>query len=507
VAFVRISQVNVDGVGMNIVGDAANEPSIAIDPNQPNRMAIGWRQFDTVVDSFRQAGVAWSDDGGLTWHALPPLDPGIFRSDPVLLADEDGVFYYNSLLGGAFSTWIYRSYDGGKTWIDPVFAFGGDKQWMAVDRTSGPSRGALYQAWNTAGNNYFPATFNRSLDGGETWSSPMAIPGPPILGTLAVGINGEVFVVGADSSAGSSVVVTRSLIPGNPSFEPTFQPETPLGMGSLVRGPAVNPGGLGGQPIIEVDRSSKLYRGSVYVFSSIDPLGADPADVLFARSTDGGATWHPSLRVNDDPVGNGAFQWFGTMSVAPNGRIDAVWNDTRDSGESRYSAIYYAFSLDGGASFSPNFRITDAYDSLIGWPAQAKIGDYWDMVSDDGGASLACATTWNGEQDVYFLRITAPVCQAGGRDCNANGVDDDCEVALGFASDLNDNGLPDECESALCLADTDRDGLVAFGDLVAVLGAWLDTGPRGFIGDASGDGVANSVDLTVVLQRWLQACP
>ena len=38
-------QVNVDPLGLNILGDAANEPSIALDPLAPQRMAIGWRQF------------------------------------------------------------------------------------------------------------------------------------------------------------------------------------------------------------------------------------------------------------------------------------------------------------------------------------------------------------------------------------------------------------------------------------------------------------------------------
>jgi hypothetical protein len=60
-------QVNVDAAGYNIVGDAANEPSIAVDPTAPNRMAIGWRQFDTVVSNFRQAGVGYSSDGGRSW--------------------------------------------------------------------------------------------------------------------------------------------------------------------------------------------------------------------------------------------------------------------------------------------------------------------------------------------------------------------------------------------------------------------------------------------------------
>src|SRR5882762_1506575 len=46
-------QVNVDANHQNIVGDAANEPSIAVDPTNGNRMVIGWRQFDTVNSNFR----------------------------------------------------------------------------------------------------------------------------------------------------------------------------------------------------------------------------------------------------------------------------------------------------------------------------------------------------------------------------------------------------------------------------------------------------------------------
>ena len=48
-------QVNVDASGNNITGDAANEPSIAVDPTNHNRMAIGWRQFNSVISNFRQA--------------------------------------------------------------------------------------------------------------------------------------------------------------------------------------------------------------------------------------------------------------------------------------------------------------------------------------------------------------------------------------------------------------------------------------------------------------------
>jgi hypothetical protein len=34
------------------------------------------------------------------------------------------------------------------------------------------------------------------------------------------------------------------------------------------------------------------------------------------------------------------------------------------------------------------------------------MGDYFDMISDNDGASLAWACTFNGEEDVYYGRIT-----------------------------------------------------------------------------------------------------
>src|SRR6266446_6946834 len=42
-------QVNVDAQGHNILGDAANETSIAVDPTNGNKMTIGWRQFNSVT--------------------------------------------------------------------------------------------------------------------------------------------------------------------------------------------------------------------------------------------------------------------------------------------------------------------------------------------------------------------------------------------------------------------------------------------------------------------------
>ena len=39
----RSIQVNVSSFGNNIIGDAANEPSLAIDPTDPDIIVVGWR--------------------------------------------------------------------------------------------------------------------------------------------------------------------------------------------------------------------------------------------------------------------------------------------------------------------------------------------------------------------------------------------------------------------------------------------------------------------------------
>src|ERR1044071_3357193 len=58
-------QVNVDSNGQNIVNDAGNETSITIDPTNPSRMSIGWRQFDSIGSNFRKGGYAYTTNGGV----------------------------------------------------------------------------------------------------------------------------------------------------------------------------------------------------------------------------------------------------------------------------------------------------------------------------------------------------------------------------------------------------------------------------------------------------------
>jgi len=157
----RSIQVNVDERDCNILGDAANEPSIAVDPTDPRKIVIGWRQFDSVSSDFRQAGYAYSHDGGHTWVFPGSLAPGVFGSDPVLAANADGTIYYLSI--NLDEMRLFRTHDAGLTWPDriqvaPYFL---DKPWMAVDRTNGIGRNNIYIC--SAGG------FARSTDSGETF--------------------------------------------------------------------------------------------------------------------------------------------------------------------------------------------------------------------------------------------------------------------------------------------------------------------------------------------------
>lgn len=170
-------QVNLDELGFNIVGDAANEPSLAVDPTNPNRLAIGWRQFDTIGSNFREAGWAYSQDAGRTWTFPGVLVENDFRTDPVLDADTLGNFYYQSLVGTALRACdVSKSVDGGASWLAPVPASGGDKNWMVVDRSDSIGQDNVYCVWRKDWSCCGPNIFTRSTDHGETYIDPSPCP-------------------------------------------------------------------------------------------------------------------------------------------------------------------------------------------------------------------------------------------------------------------------------------------------------------------------------------------
>jgi hypothetical protein len=123
--------------------------------------------------------------------------------------------------------------------------------------------------------------------------------------------------------------------------------------------------------------------------------------------------------VNDD-AGKGVNHQLPNVAVAPNGRVDVAWYDARlnirPSGdpelETPYTDVFYAFSTDGGQTFSPNVRISDrSADRSIGvWSNNVGSAGPVGLVSTDRMAYFAWQDTRNGNpltqaEDVYMASL------------------------------------------------------------------------------------------------------
>jgi hypothetical protein len=375
-------------------------------------MVIGWRQFNTVSSNFRQGGWGYTNNGGVHWTFPGVLENNVFRSDPVLNSNETGTFFYLSLLEN-FCDNIYRSTNGGQSWLElqpDNAAGGGDKEWFTIDKTNGMGHGFQYQAWSPAAT-CNGGLFNRSTDGGATWQSPLTLPNSAYWGTLDVASNGNLFIGGGNG--GSSFWCIRSSNAQNPNVTPTFDRVTTVNMGGGLVGGNVNPGGLTGQIFLAVDRSGGSTNNNIYMLASVRPSNySNGTDVMLARSTNGGASFSAPVRINDDATTN-RWHWFGTFSVAPNGRLDAVWYDTRNDSNNLLSQLFYSYSTDGGVTWSANVAVSQPFDPTQGWPQQNKIGDYITIVSDNTGGNVAYSATFNfnpmnnqHEQDIYYVRVS-----------------------------------------------------------------------------------------------------
>ncbi len=143
-------QVNVDANGNNIVGDAANEPSITVDPTNPNTMVIGWRQFNSVSSNFRQGGwaipqtaafigpfqVFWRTTSSAAIRSCTPTRWNVFLSQSVgdILRQYLPLNKRRPILVGTAT--------GRKCGEE------GTRSGSPIDRTNGTGHGFQYQAWS-----------------------------------------------------------------------------------------------------------------------------------------------------------------------------------------------------------------------------------------------------------------------------------------------------------------------------------------------------------------------
>ena len=126
-----------------------NEPSITINPNNPDNLVIG----TNLCYSFS------SFDQGDTWTAVRLYSSMGVWGDPSLTFGTASNLYFAHLSGEPplSGRWVDRiiiqkSTDGGLTWNDGTYTGLNrpkyeDKEWISVDRTNSIYRNNLYIAW------------------------------------------------------------------------------------------------------------------------------------------------------------------------------------------------------------------------------------------------------------------------------------------------------------------------------------------------------------------------
>ncbi|HXL36245.1 MAG TPA: sialidase family protein, partial [Ktedonobacteraceae bacterium] len=138
--------------------------------------------------------------------------------------------------------------------------------------------------------------------------------------------------------------------------------------------------------------------------------GVRDADILFSTSKDHGQTWSKPIRVNDDPIDNGANQFQPQMAVAPDGVVSISFFDTRKDPRHLLIDVYLAQSVDRGTSFLKNLRVTtQSWDPAVDAPidnyGSQFIGDYQGLTVDDHFAHPFWNDTRTGAQEIFTAAV------------------------------------------------------------------------------------------------------
>jgi len=262
------------------------EPSIAMNPNNPNIIVAG-----SVINYFHV-----SADGGLTWNTQSLVSPYGVWGDPNIQVDNMGNFYFTHLSNTPGGNWIDRivcqkSTNDGQAWnIGTYTGLNGtkaqDKQTLTIDRTNNN----LYMTW-TEFDSYGSTDpldssrilFSKSLDQGDTWSSPVKLnkwsgdcidKDSTVEGAVpAIGPNGEIYVAWTGPYG---IVFNRSLDQGLSWLqEEIIVDPMPGGWDFMIPGlDRAN-----GLPLIKCDISGGPNHGTLYINWSDQRNGTDNTDI------------------------------------------------------------------------------------------------------------------------------------------------------------------------------------------------------------------------------------
>jgi hypothetical protein len=365
--------------------NSPNEPSIFISP----------LNTDTMIAASNIRNYYVSYDAGYTWteHTLSSTY-GVW-GDPVIIADTSGHFYFFHLSNTGGAGWIDRivcqkSIDAGQTWNNGSFTgLNGtkdqDKHWVIVDQTNNN----LYMTWtefdaygSAAASCKSRILFSKSLDAGNTWSTPLQInetegncidEDETTEGAVpAVGPNGEIFVAWAGPDG---LVFNKSLDQGNTWLtQDIFIDGMPFGWDYSIPGISR----ANGLPITKCDLSGGPNHGTIYVNWSDQSNGVNNTDVWLSKSEDAGDTWTSPIRVNQD--NSQKHQFFTWMDVDQStGYLYFVYYDRRNYTDNQ-TDVYMAYSTDGGQTFKEELISDAPFTPNPG----IFFGDYTNIATEKG---------------------------------------------------------------------------------------------------------------------------
>ncbi len=152
-----------------------------------------------------------------------------------------------------------------------------------------------------------------------------------------------------------------------------------------------------------------------------ESVARDHRDIVFTSSSDGGLTWTPKKRLNDDPprFDNAIPE----VAVDGLGRVHVTWYDRRDDPNGLSYHVYWAHSSDGGRTFEPSQRLS-ASQGVVDPLEKTRLGVRMGLAGTEEGIVAAWTYITNrwergrNEHDILARRADLPT-EAAVRDLAA----------------------------------------------------------------------------------------
>jgi hypothetical protein len=301
---------------------------------------------------------------------------------------------------------------------------------LAVDRSGGPRNGTLYVTWaERMTGSLSPGTGQLGEVEPNEWfheAAPIAI-GQTVYGR----IEGEPAnppdrdVFSFDAVAGTTLYLRGDMLWTSESYafplcsgfnvyseEDTVYFMARGVMPDVSRAPAMPPVILTlpttGRYYVLVHTQSYTYD-YLLTLRTLSPdaqsVALDHRDIVLVSSGDGGQTWSPKIRVNDDPP---LFDdSFPEVVVDNSGDVHVVWYGHRDDPRGLFVDTYWARSLDG-TSFLPSLRLSSQSSSwaLETNNAWASAGDHLGLAASGDRIHALWMQQGRPDVDIYGVTIT-----------------------------------------------------------------------------------------------------